>query len=267
MVDAAVCGFDVFIRYVLEHDADAATLRAVFCDFQRNPVGWVLHPSAASQAGIDVDAYNSGDPSARSALLRSIRDRSIRMGDKVGTETTAIMRTWLATVGIGQEALVTPVGFDSAVVLSAPRLLFPVYLNEEPFRIREALGDRDLLVVDPVSDGVALYGNVLVMRADDDRQTEFQVSLADAWMWARNNLQEASELAGRYYRAVQPGTLRRQIEKTIEFAFYGESTIGSFDLSDAGRVDRSLQMLQRSGMVPPNADFRAIKQNFRNGVS
>lgn len=258
LVDAAVCGFDIFVKYILDsHSRSATPLRAVFCDFQRNPVGWVLHPRAASQLGIDASAYAAGDPVARQRLLGAIRSRALRVGDKVGTETTSILRTWLSVLGLSDSALVTPVGFDAALVQSAPKLLFPVYLNEEPFRINEAIGG-ELLVVDPVRDGVAMYGNVVVMREGDPRAAEFCSALADAWHWARDNLNEASRLVGQFYRAVRPETLTLQIGKTVEFAFYGNTPIGTFDLSAGGRVDQSLAMLRRGGSVPAEVNLSAI---------
>ena len=42
-------------------------------------------------------------------------------------------------------------------------MLFPVYLNEEPFKLGEKLG-QDVLIVDPSFDGVKLYGNILVAK-------------------------------------------------------------------------------------------------------
>jgi hypothetical protein len=256
LVDASICGFDIFAKFVAGNpDSD---LRAVFCDFQRNPVGWILHSRAAAKVGVDVAAYGNGDVEQRNKLLGAIRDKKLRVGDKVGTETTAILRAWLRKTNLSDTASVVPVGFDASLVQDAPPLLFPVYLNEEPFRISEKIGP--LLVVDPVSQGVSMLGNIVVMRGGHDMIGPFREGLADAWRWVRDNVDASVSLVGRYYKAVSPPTLKRQIEKTVEFAFQGGEQVGEFDLARGGRVDRSLEMLHDAQAVPIHMTFEYLSR-------
>lgn len=259
LVDAAICGFDIFAKFVA--GKPESDLRAVFCDFQRNPVGWVLHPQAATAVGIDIAAYDNGDLDERNKLLRAIQRKKLRVGDKVGTETTAILRAWLRKSGLADTASVVPVGFDASLVHSAPPLLFPVYLNEEPFRISEKIG-TPLLIVDPVSYGVSMLGNVVVMRADHEMTGPFREGLADAWRWVRGNVDASVTLVSRYYKAVSPQTLKRQIEKTVEFAFQGVSQVGGFDLIQGGRVHRSLEMLQEAKAVSTDLTFEHLQRRI-----
>lgn len=263
--DAAICGFDIFAKYLTDgRQGNSTGLRAIFCDFQRNPVGWVLHPEAAARVGVNVSAFNSGDVRARDALLEAIRTRRLRVGDKVGTETTAILRAWLHRLNLAEEARVIPVGFDSSLVESAPPLLFPVYLNEEPFRLEQRLG-RDLLKVDPVRDGVALYGNVVVTRTSEPRRDQLRSDLTGAWLWARDHQPDAANLVARYYRSVPIEIVRRQVAKTIEFAFHETQQVGVFDLTEGGRLEQSISILKAASAIPASVTLDQLQPAFDAG--
>ena len=50
---AAIVGADIFLQAVEKDlkDGKKSQLMCIFVDFQRNPIGWVLHPKAAEKAG------------------------------------------------------------------------------------------------------------------------------------------------------------------------------------------------------------------------
>ena len=261
---AAICGIDIFLKHLAERLAarERPSLRAIFCDFQRNPVGWVLHPDAAAALGLPLTAYASGDPSARALLFDRLREGRLRLGDKVGTETTSILRAWTRRVGLEGRARVTPVGFDASIVLGAPALLFPVYLNEEPFRLEEQIG-QPLLIVDPVVDGIVLYGNIVVSDDGDADVNDYIRGLRAAWEWSRDNPRPAADLVAGYYKAVGGSALQRQIQKTVEFA--SGATFGEFDLSPNGRLAQTVDILKLGGTLPSTLDLNMVSEFFRVG--
>jgi hypothetical protein len=148
---------------------------------------------------------------------------------------------------------VVPVGFDPAVVLSAPRLAYPVYMNEEPFKLTERIG-RAVVVFDPADDGVALYGNVLVTTADTlqkkrDVIAKFLASLSSSWQWVRTNPESAVNTVKPYYKNVSDAVLLSQIRRTTDFVFFGGGQPGVIDLGSGGRLDTTIQALHAAGSI------------------
>lgn len=251
----AIVGSDIFLKYLAEHPTDAgkSELVCVFVDFQRNPVGWVLHPDVAKELNL-ADSVRS-DPKALNAwVAEQIRQGRIKVGDKRGTESTSVWLQWRAREGLPAETPVVPVGFDPAIVLSAPRMLYPVYLNEQPFKLSERTaseGKGDVVVVDPAVDGIELYGNVLVARRDLDRALveEFQNELRRAWENVRAESQRAVELVRSRYIGVSSDVVTKQVKRTLDFVFGAGVAPGQMDVRPDGKWATTLQAVQAAGIV------------------
>jgi hypothetical protein len=256
LADAAVVGIDIALK-AIESDlksGEASDIRLIFIDFQRNPVGWVLHPRVARTLGLarpnDVTGRQRND-----WLFARFRDRTIRPGDKRGTETSAVWDSWRKKRQL-KGVFVLPVGFDASIVLDAPRLAFPVYLNEEPFKLAERIGEP-LIVFDPADDGVALYGNVVittaaVLQRDGRRINGFASRLGSAWLWVQDHPDSAAMLVRGYYKDVSDSVLIAQIKKTTEFVFFETTTPGKVDLAKTGRLDLTIRALQNAATLEPN---------------
>jgi hypothetical protein len=253
----AVIGADIFLKATAEDLASGrkGRLKAIFADFQRNPVGWVLHPSAAEAAGLtDDQRQNMNGADLNNWLFEKLASGQLRVGDKRGTETTAIWLAWIAARGSSTSIEVVPVGFDSSVVLDAPPLVFPVYLNEEPYRLAERIG-RELVIFDPSDDGVQAYGNVVVAASSFVAENEVAVQefvdrMKRSWNSARADRPRAARLVAQYYEGVSSATLNQQVARTVEFVFFDGADAGSMDIAPEGKWEQTIEHLVKGGTLP-----------------
>ena len=266
--DFAVVGADIFLKSLADDISDQGTGRvsAVFVDFQRNPVGWVLHPDVASRLGLTKSARQGmNGKQMNNWLFDQIAQGKIQVGDKRGTETTAIWSAWVAARGIDSPIELVPVGFDASVVLEAPSLIFPVYLNEEPFKLSARLGAGELMVFDPVDDGVRAYGNVIIAKADNVTKNSavveaFVNELRASWGKARDNQTDATSLVFGYYDDVSESTLQQQIAKTLEFVYFETSVAGVMDSLPDGKWDQTISQLVNSGSLPSDFTLETVNE-------
>lgn len=256
----AIMGADIFLKALDASLPNSLPVSCIFVDFQRNPVGWILHPDVAAALGLTTDVAN--DPKARNEwAFQQIRSGRLKVGDKRGTETTSVWIQWAMIHHVITNVL--PVGFDSSVVLSAPRLLYPVYLNEEPFKISEKIG-RSVVVFDPADDGVALYGNIIVVsqsfaEKNPERIKDVRNRIKDGWEFVRDNRSAAAVRVSRYYTAVNLKTLESEIAKTAEFVFYNNSVAGGSELA---RWDKTLGALKAARIVSQRLTIDDVKQHL-----
>ena len=85
------------------------------------------------------------------------------MGDKIGTESTAILNLMLRNKQIADKVSPQGVGFDFAYFLQNANVVYPVYLNEEPMTAR--IKGVQVTEIDPASaenGSIRLYGNVII---------------------------------------------------------------------------------------------------------
>lgn len=253
LADAAIVGADIALEAIAaDLSSNRSTpLRIVFADFQRNPVGWIVHPAVVRKLGLSSDSSVSGRQ-RNDWLFDRFRDGSLRPGDKRGTETTAVWARWRQVRDL-KGVKVTPVGFDATVVLGAPRLAYPVYMNEEPFKLAERIGEA-VAVFDPADDGVVLLGNVVITTDAvlEKRRTDlirFLNALQEAWMWVKQNPDSAASLVKLYYSNVSDPVLRSQIVRTTEFVFYGVDRPGALDTATGGRLDQTIDALRSAGSL------------------
>lgn len=264
---AAVVGADIFLQ-ALEADLKTkgtSSLVCFFIDLQRNPVGWVLHPDAAKRAGYSVDLDQ--DATKRNAwLFRQIASGRLKLGDKRGTETTAMWVQWKRRHSLPATVTVVPVGFDTSVVLSAPDLAYPVYLNEEPYKLSEKIG-RPVIVFDPADDGVRAYGNVLVttrafLDANRARIGAIRQSLTTSWETVRKDIQGTTRLVMGFYKGVSESVVADQVRKTAEFVFFDQSSAGQMDLQPGGKWDTTISGLREAGILGDSVSLLRLKENF-----
>lgn len=263
----AVVGADIFLQ-ALSKDYKASNnseLLCIFIDFQRNPVGWVLHPDAAKKAGLS-NTDQSDQKIINRLFFQKVANKILQVGDKRGTETTSIWIQWRKLHNLPDDITVVPVGFDTSIVLSAPMLAYPVYLNEEPFKLTEKIG-RPVVILDPAKDGITLYGNVLVTtkkfaEAHPGAIAAFQVGLRESWKKSRNNLPLSVEEVSKFYKGTSSGVLTNQIQKTLEFVFYVNQEAGFMDINRGGRWDDTLLALQQAKLVGKEIDLEILRKHL-----
>ena len=267
VADAAVMGADIFLKTVAEDVAKGkpSELVAVFVDFQRNPVGWILHPSVARQLGYQPSEL----PSQRDKngwLFKELAAKRLRIGDKRGTETTSIWVQWRKIRQLPPDVFVMPVGFDPEIVLTKAALAFPVYLNEEPLKLGERIGEP-VVVFDPAADGIELYGNVVVFRrafliAHKDTVRHFQSALQKAWIAVREDRAKAVALTKEVYPDVSDAVLGQQLERTVQFVFHNASQPGIMDARDGGAWSRTVGALVEAQLLPPALDMKVLREHL-----
>jgi len=265
LADVAIVGIDIALK-AIEADISAkgtTPIRIVFVDLQRNPVGWIVHPRVVQKLGLNDPAALSGRE-RNDWLFEKFTDGSLRVGDKRGTETTAVWARWRQLRKLkGVE--VTPVSFDPTVILSAPDLAYPVYLNEEPYKLAVQIGEP-VVEFDPADDGVALMGNVLITTDEVLSQRkaellEFLAALQEAWAWVRENPGGATSIVKRYYTDVPDEVVRAQIARTTEFVFFGVEQAGPLDVSDGGRLGETIDALKDADALSSNAlDLQSVRE-------
>lgn len=262
--DVAVVGADIFLQKIAESLARGqdGELMVISVDFQRNPVGWVMHPDAAKAEGLS-NAEGMTAQQRNRWLFEKAKLGSVSIGDKRGTETTAVWMRWTKVYGAdGVE--VVPVGFDASIVLSAPKMAYPVYLNEEPFKLAARIG-KPVVSFDPAADNVNLYGNVIVCRRemfeeDSDRVRSIAKAIAEGWATAKADPTRAVRKVMTVYTGVEEAVVRRQIEKTLEFVFDGVSQAGSMDLESGGTWEQTVRTLQEAGVLKAEVPLEQLKK-------
>jgi hypothetical protein len=260
----AVVGADIFLQMLDKNiqEGKDADLSCFFVDFQRNPVGWILHPDAARKAGL-TDATAADPKASNDWLFQHISDGTIKPGDKRGTETTSVWIQWRKIRKLGNNITVVPVGFDSGVVLSAPMLAYPVYLNEEPYKLAARSG-QPMRIFDPAADGVELYGNVLVVKSSfatshPEVIRSVQRGLREAWRWARLHQPEATARVAKVYSGVAQDVLEQEVRRTIEFVFFGGQDAGTSDTQQWGKT---LNALRDAGLVSDKLTIDVVRAHL-----
>ena len=260
----AIVGADIFLK-AIDKDIQAgrkSQLVCIFADFQRNPVGWILNPKAAEKIGFKYSDFVDNPKYQNVRLFELIKKGDLDIGDKRGTETTSIWIQWAKIHDPDSKISVLPVGFDPSVIISSPKLVYPVYLNEEPFKLSEKIG-QPVFVFDPAYDGISIYGNVVVCSrkfAEENPKivTKLQNDLKHSWEMVRDEPNKAVEIVSEVYKGASKDIIKKQIEKTVEFVFYESKVAGKMDLTPGGKWDRTLSALKASGFVSETITLEAI---------
>ena len=145
-------------------------------------------------------------------------------------------------------------------------LAYPVYLNEEPFKLTEKIG-HPVLVFDPAVDGIELYGNVVVttqsfIQANPQQVRALQTALRASWERAKIDHAFALAEVGAFYKGVSEAVLKQQIEKTVEFVSYDGQKPGTMDIAPSGRWAKTLIALKEAKVIGDALTFEAIKDHL-----
>jgi len=206
--DFAVVGAD---KAVIAH-TNGADIRVVAVDFQRNPVGWIVRTKHNIHCFRDM-----------------VGRRDLTLGDKVGTETTAILKVCLKRSGIANKLTSTGVGFDLPFFMDRPDLVYPVYLNEEPIRVaKQHIQVTEIDPADQKNGRVRMYGNVIVARTtfvnENPKVAEAMVSgLRAGWERARDDEQGALAMIKDEMKDYDRESLEDVMKRSTDFAtdYYG----------------------------------------------
>ncbi len=265
--DVAIIGADIFLKNISNSidNNESNQLLCFFIDFQRNPVGWILHPEVATELGLDTSLHSS-QKQLNSWLFLNLNSSKLEIGDKRGTETTSILLKWKTLHNLDKNIEIVPVGFDASIIMAKPPLAYPVYLNEEPYNLSAKI-KKDVIVFDPSADGVNLYGNVLVTTKkfyseNKELITMFSHSLQRSWDFARLNLQTAVKLVSQYYTGIPDSVIQQQIQKTFDFVYFGDVRAGDMDLTSNGRWFQTIEALKNADIISKKLTLELIKDHL-----
>lgn len=226
--------------------ANGAPIRVVAVDLQRNPVGWIARSDSRVQSIPDL--------AGRTDLV---------LGDKIGTETTAILQLMLGRTGLLGKIQPKGVGFDLAYFLQNPNIVYPVYLNEEPFRARRA--GLQIIEIDPADQengGVRLYGNVLITHRnliEEQEQTVkgFVSGLRRGWEYARDSREKALQTL-RKRPEFASDTLDNVFDRSVEFATSAYGVRIPPGHMEASRWQETLAALKEGGVLKSDVDVNKL---------
>ena len=217
--------------------ANGAPIRVVAVEFQRNPVGWIVRSSKGVKS------------------LRDLADRKdLVLGDKVGTETTAILNLMLRRLGLADKLKPQGVGFEFAYFLQNENVVYPVYLNEEP--VTAKVKGLDVVEIDPAAaenGAVQMYGNVIITHRDTVTQNPklvraFVTGLSKGWEFAKSDSKGAEAILRQYKgfdNEQMPGVLARSVQ-------YATSSCGVAvppGHMEVAQWENTLRVLGESGLL------------------
>lgn len=217
--------------------ANGAPIRVVAVEFQRNPVGWIVRSNKGVKSFQDL-----------------VGKKDIILGDKVGTETTAILNLILSRLNLLDKLSPQGVGFDFAYFLQNENLVYPVYLNEEPITAR--IKGVDIIEIDPAlpeNGSVHLYGNVIIVHKDavsqnPQRVRSFITGLRNGWEFAKSDLKTTESILRRY-KEFDNEQMPAVLARSIQFATssYGvEVPAGHMEVA---QWENTLRVLRESGLL------------------
>jgi len=185
--------------------SNGTPIKIVSIDLQRNPVGWIARQ--------ELKIVSFDEIKGREDVI---------LGDKAGTETSAILKLVLER----KNMTIKPkaVSFDFSYFITKPKVIYPVYLNEEPVKAT-LIHNIPIVEIDPAEDrngGIKLYGNVVITSEEffvscKDIVDRFIEGLADGWEYANNNKEEALKIVMRYVKSDKE-YLRQTMSRTIKMA-------------------------------------------------
>jgi ABC-type nitrate/sulfonate/bicarbonate transport system substrate-binding protein len=224
--------------------ANGAPIRVVAVDFQRNPVGWIVRASKNVKTLKQVAGRND-----------------LILGDKIGTETTAILDLMLKRLGLAGQISPKGVGFELAYFFQNENVIYPVYLNEEP--VRAKLEKIDIVEIDPSvpeNGGVKLYGNVLIAHkefvANNPKIVRSFVSgVSKGWRTAKENLTESEALL-RTHKEFNVPSLSEVLRRSVEFATLSYGTTVPPGHMELAEWRSTLAVLKEGAVITKDIDVQ-----------
>lgn len=223
--------------------ANGAPIRVVAVEFQRNPVGWIVRSSKE---------------------VKSLRDlagrKDLVLGDKVGTETTAILDLMLRRLGLIDQVTPQGVGFEFAYFLQNENVVYPVYLNEEPVTAR--IKGLDIVEIDPaaVENGsIRLYGNVIITHKDTVEQNPkliraFVTGLCKGWEFAKSDPKGAETIL-RQYKEFDNEQMPEVLARSVQFATSSYDVPVPAGHMEIAQWENTIRILSESGLLTKNVSL------------
>lgn len=185
--------------------SNGTPIKIVSIDLQRNPVGWIARQE------LKISSFDE---------LKGKKE--VILGDKAGTETSAILKLILKRRKL--ELNPKAVGFDFSYFLTKPNVVYPVYLNEEPVKA-VLLHNIPIVEIDPADEengGIRLYGNAIITTNQYFKNCptvvdKFIEGLAGGWRYAKENKDEALNIVMKYVKTDRE-YLRQTMARTINMA-------------------------------------------------
>lgn len=230
--DYAVVGADKAMIAI----SNGKPIKIISVDLQRNPVGWI--------ARRDLKVISFDDLKNRPELV---------LGDKSGTETSAILKLVLERKGLN----VVPKGvsFDFSYFLANENSIYPVYLNEEPVKaeIVHKILINEIDPAKPENGGIKLYGNVIITHTDTvktrpNEMKNFVSALSEGWEYAQERPDEALDIVLKYVHNDKE-YVRQVMNRTVGFAtnMYGRPVpAGHMEYS---AWENTMKTLRESGLL------------------
>ncbi|GHT92383.1 hypothetical protein FACS1894116_02460 [Betaproteobacteria bacterium] len=217
--------------------ANGAPIRVVAVEFQRNPVGWIVRRSKGVKSVTDL-----------------LDRRDLILGDKVGTEISAILRLMLRRTNLEGKLSPQAVGFDLAYFLQNENVVYPVYLNEEPVTARTK--GLDIVEIDPAASengAVRLYGNVIIAHSDTVRDDPkliqaFVRALRKGWLFAKSDPKTAESIL-RKNKAFDTPQLPDILARSIVFATSSNGIDIPPGHMEVTQWESTLRTLRESGLL------------------
>lgn len=217
--------------------ANGAPIRVVAVEFQRNPVGWIVRSSKGIKSLVDL-----------------VGKKDMVLGDKVGTETTAILNLMLRRLNLTKKLTPQPVGFDFAYFLQNENVVYPVYLNEEPVTARV----KGVAVVEidpsaPENGSIRLYGNVIIAHKDTVSKDAklvraFLTGLRKGWNFAKSDPKAAENIL-RQYKGFDNPQMPDVLTRSIVFATSSYGVDVPAGHMEVAQWESTLRVLRESGML------------------
>lgn len=217
--------------------ANGAPIRVVAVEFQRNPVGWIVRRSQRISSVTELQSRND-----------------LILGDKVGSETSAILKLMLRRTNLEGKLRPQAVGFELSYFLQNENVVYPVYLNEEPVTARTK--GIDVVEIDPAASengGIRLYGNVIVTHKDtvgDDPKLiqAFVRALRKGWLFAKSDPKTAESIL-RKNKAFDTPQMPDVLARSVAFATLSNGVDIPPGHMEVAQWEGTLRTLRESGLL------------------
>lgn len=239
--DYAVVGADRALIAI----ANGSPIKIISVDFQRNPVGWI------ARQNLKVNSFD--DLNNRSDLI---------IGDKAGSEVSSILSLIIKRKKLNIKP--QSVSYDFPYFIANEKVVYPVYLNEEPVRAR-IINKIDLVEIDPSKEengGINLYGNVIITHTDKFDSCKSQIDavvdgLSKGWTYAKKNTEEALKIVNKYVQQDEQ-YLREVISRTINFVTIFNGNVVPPGHMEITAWESTYNTLKEATLISNNIDLKKV---------
>lgn len=211
--DFGIAGADRVLYAV----ANKIPIKAIAVDFKQNPVGWVVREESNIKTPKDFEGH--------------------KIGFKYGEESEFIFYALMKKYSVNIDKIERiPVEYSLNPFFMKIVEAFPVYMNEEPHRIRDK--GIKIRIINPAEYGIQIYGNVVftsdkLIKTNPELIRRFLEGYIDGWEFARNNPGISAKLLKENVKEMDQATIERVLNSTLELldekAGERKSKIGSMN--------------------------------------